>query len=235
MISSVATFKYSPETFDVEVRKCQPVLFKRFYTGPTVDVERVKERLGRMRIHVKKGNYGDPNYGNGTKSFHADTSYATTMERFIEDVVEGKKELDPNEPIPYAGNIACDKQCVKNLTGMDIKFPMYERMRPVNKFWVSKADTFTPLHRDSADNFVLHLHGSKKWTLWPIRKDIANKLYYNKSPIAASERALVLDVFDPNLAKFPAFGDIKDLKVQITMEAGAYVWGELFFQGAFCC
>eukprot|EP00041_Stephanoeca_diplocostata_P018600 m.390408 g.390408 ORF g.390408 m.390408 type:complete len:285 (-) comp21059_c1_seq1:48-902(-) len=181
---------------------------------------RVKSKLGKMKIPVKTGDYGDPKYGGGDRKFYENTRVQMTMQKYIESVIENDAPRDQGDSIPYAGNIACDQGCVERLLGAPLDFPMYQRMRPINKFWVSKNGTLTPLHRDSADNLIVQLYGTKKWTLFPIRKDVADKLYYNKSPVAASERALILDVHNPDLNAFPAYGDIMDLKVEVTMEAG---------------
>jgi len=218
----VKVVEYSEEAFQREILHGVPVLFKNFYKRPLIDPHHVRDTVGDMSIPVKTGNYGDPEYGRGDSHFHANTQYFTTMGKFIDTVIDGGQT--DKGVIPYAGNIKCNRECEEKMMGRgnSIHFPFYKKMRPQAKFWVSKAGTLTPLHRDTADNLIVQLWGQKEWTLFPIRKDVADRLYYNPSPIqgVGSERSLV-NITSPDLDKFPAFdGVLEEFSFKATVDAG---------------
>lgn len=109
----------------------------------------MRDTLGDMVIPVKSGDYGDPKYGSGSRSFFRKTRYNSTMKEFVDTVIDGGLTKDGS--IPYAGNIECDKGCEERMLGKGnaFRFPFYTKMRKTSRLWVSRRGTLTPMHRVS--------------------------------------------------------------------------------------
>ena len=93
-------------------------------------------------------------------------------------------------------------------------------MRRKPKFWLSKKNTITKLHRDTADNLIIQIYGIKKWIIYPL--NLQKYLYYTKTlpqQNYSSQRSQV-NIKKPDLNKYPLFKHIKNYKLEIMMYPG---------------
>ena len=210
--TKINTYRYSKQLFVEKILECNPVRFNNFI-NKHIDMEILRKKLGHVKINVKKGNYNDPKYGNYNKSFYKQHSYRSNVADFIDNVIYNDDIIRKN--IPYAGNILFPVEYQRKLFNKEINIPFF-KFRPA-KFWISKKDTITKLHRDSADNIIIQLYGKKKWTIFPLQ--LSNYLYYSRSPSALSERSLV-DIKNPNYTKYPLFRYCYNKRLEIVLKPG---------------
>ena len=221
---NIKTYNYTDENFIKYIKNVECCKFTN-YTKHIVDFDKIKEKLGDLKISVKKGDYNSNTYGNFSKTFWKDNSYKTNVKEFIDNIIN--KDIDIKN-IPYAGNILISKENIKKLFGETFKFPFYSSIREP-KFWLSKKNTITKLHRDTADNLIIQIYGIKKWTIYPL--NMQDFLYFtNTLPIQSysSQRSLV-DIKNPDLIKYPLFNHIKNYKLEIMMYPGDLLFLPLGF------
>lgn len=221
---NIKVYNYTDENFIKYIKNVECCKFTN-YTKHIVDFNKIKEKLGNLKISVKKGEYNSNTYGNFSKTFWKDNSYKTTIKEFIDNIIN--KDIDIKN-IPYAGNILIGKKNIKKLFGETFKFPFYSKIRQP-KFWLSKKNTITKLHRDTADNLIIQIYGIKKWTIYPL--NLQDFLYYtNTLPIQhySSQRSLV-DITNPDLVKYPLFKHIQNYKLEIMMYPGDLLFLPLGF------
>jgi hypothetical protein len=88
----------------------------------------------------------------------------------------------------------------------DVRFPPFVdegKYRRVN-FWLGPGNTFTPLHYDTANNFLAQIRGRKQVILCPAG-EIARLYPFPFSYWA--NRFSQVDVLSPDLTRFPAWAD----------------------------
>lgn len=220
----IKVYNYTDENFIKYIKNIECCKFTN-YTKNIIDFNKIKEKIGNINVSVKKGDYNSNTYNNFSKTFWKDNSYKTTIKDFIDNIIN--KEIDIKN-IPYAGNILISEENIKNLFGETFKFPFYSKIREP-KFWLSKKNTITKLHRDTADNLIIQIYGIKKWTIYPL--NLQDFLYYtNTLPIQnySSQRSLV-DIKNPDLKKYPLFKHIKNYKLEIIMYPGDLLFLPLGF------
>lgn len=116
----------------------------------------------------------------------------------------------------YAANCPIAPECLDTL-GIEIPTapPGYVFRNP--NLWIGAAGNTTPLHKDSTDNFAVHLTGTKRWSLFSILDSSA--MYYRRTPYGSYANPamdFVVSQVDPenvDSGEFPLFGHCKMLQV----------------------
>ena len=212
--NKIDVYKYSEEKFIDSVTKHLCTQFTGFITS--INFDTILKKLGHIITKVKRGNYADPEYLND-KHFYKNTTYKSSIKEFINDVIYKNISV---ENIPYAAKINLDRNIFTILYAEPVIIPYFTKF--INpKMWLSKKNTITKLHRDSADNISIQLYGIKKWTLYPPK--LSNNLYYNNNPAVKlktnTQRALV-DIKNPNYDIHPLFKKCNGKEMIVMVNAG---------------
>ncbi len=167
--------------------------------------------------------------------FHSDiTSYSNN--RIYQDI-RLDKYLDsltiPSESnvLPYAANNPINDQLLNHL-GIDYPIIELKEKFRIPNIWIGANGSSTPLHKDSTDNFAIHLFGKKKWTIFSIN-DYDN-LYFENSAYGAYENPHAefevskIDLKNISLEDFPLFRNA--LPFELVLKEGdllylPYGWG----------
>jgi len=211
----IKIYEYTIDNFIKKIKNVECCKFTN-YNKNMIDFNIIKKKLGHLNIYVKSGDYNNVSYGNFSKTFWKDNSYKTTIKDFINNIIE--KNIDIKN-IPYAGNILISEENIKKLFGKTFTFPYFTNVRKP-KFWLSKKNTITKLHRDTADNLIIQIYGIKKWIIYPL--NLQKYLYYTKTlpqQNYSSQRSQV-NIKKPDLNKYPLFKHIKNYKLEIMMYPG---------------
>lgn len=192
--------------------KSQPVIISN--GSKTVDnpIGALKKQFQNTIIKVRHGDYVDPeNYAPEKRQLIEMTvaEYLATSEK---SEVAGHRNITP----PYAGNFTLPLTFLTDLgAGIPSFYPQSLFEPPT--VWLGASGCITPLHRDSSDNFAIHLAGTKRWTIFPPHD--APFLYM--SSVAASLggdfATSSVDLRRPDLTLFPLFRQAR----AITFEVGA--------------
>ena len=150
--------------FDDIAQRSLPVVVKNYF--PIVDIERLSKtlisQLSDKEFVMRTGDYSSPaNYIDKREVLK------TSIEHFLDsELFSGNKN--------YLGNNEIDVSKINCLSD-------YPAVHSPNVFlppalWLGPADTITPMHKDSSDNFAHILYGKKQWTLVPVVE--AEKMNY---------------------------------------------------------
>lgn len=190
-----------------------PVIFP-LPQSPKRSWEQVRRVFGKypdIKLKVRTGEYYKPdNYL--TRREYIDITLREYLDKMISD---------QNIKGFYAGNQALPASIWDDLS---LRHPEYYNRSDFEPpaFWLGPKGSITPLHKDSTDNFALHLLGQKRWSLFPVRD--AQHLYMKRamdrpgSDFAPSG----VDLTAPDLQKFPDFK--KAAPVVTVLEAGEVLY-----------
>ena len=83
------------------------------------------------------------------------------------------------------------------------------------RLWLVRPTLITPLHKDGSDNFSLHIFGSKRWTLLPVR-DFPLLYMTEQNPHSFPGFACSrVDILTPNFELFPLYRFARPLRVEV--------------------
>jgi hypothetical protein len=96
----------------------------------------------------------------------------------------------------------------------DYRVPQYCEGAPHlrAKFWLGKAGTVTPMHRDVPHNLHVHLTGRKRWLLYP--PGVANM--YPRGLLSGMPNFSAVDPEQPDDARHPRFRDATAFTATLT-------------------
>ena len=175
-------------------------------------IELLKTRIGDQPLKLRSQKFGDSENYNPLNREYVDSMVAD----FVDSIVSGQAEC-------YAGNIPFDgdTKAVFGVSPPDMVPPRSLRKPSV---LLGSPGCVTPLHRDSADNFAIHVFGTKRWTLFPPEQSQylgilrMERLAKTGGEFAISE----INIGNPDLDRFPEFKNARAIQVDIHK-------GEVFF------
>jgi ribosomal protein L16 Arg81 hydroxylase len=93
----------------------------------------------------------------------------------------------------------------------DLRTPSFAPRAPwaIRKFWLSAADTRSPLHMDLPDNLFAQFVGRKRVTLYSPSQELR---LYRHAPWSRIPQVSRVDAEDPNLARFPRFARARSVR-----------------------
>jgi hypothetical protein len=194
-------------------RHSLPVIFKSLSSPCEGLLEHVRQNCGHTIVKVRYGDYADPE------------SYPLSKRKLKEISISGyiatlTQQAQQSLP-PYAGNFPLPASF---LTTLGAGVPPYY---PADKFepptvWLGAAGCVTPLHRDSTDNFAIHLLGTKRWTIFPPQD--APYLYMTTSgPPKRDFATSAVDLRDPDHEAYPLFKNAKAITFEVNAGETLYL------------
>lgn len=103
----------------------------------------------------------------------------------------------------------------------DLRTPAFAPPAPwsIYKFWMSAADTRTPLHMDLPDNLFAQFVGRKEVRLYAPAQE---RRMYRHPPWSRLPQVSQVDAYEPDLARFPRFAEARAL--QCIVEPGELLY-----------
>ncbi|MCX6117838.1 MAG: cupin-like domain-containing protein, partial [Proteobacteria bacterium] len=159
--------------------------------------QKILKEHPEKQVKVRLGDYANPENYAPEKRLLMDQKLSV----YIQDILNNK--LDSKTP-PYAGNFTLP---IDFLASIGANIP---NLYPVEVFeaptvWLGTKNCITPLHRDSSDNFAIHITGKKRWTIF----SPADAPHLYMSSVSASKggdfATSAIDLRSPNLHLFPEF------------------------------
>lgn len=202
-------------------KKGMPFVVKHFFEIPeTTDIVRILiEYFGDRNLRAR--------FQGTVEDYAKNRKYRRiALKEYLEEILKGKSENQP-----YAANNFIDDN-VFELFNIPSPLPEFAERLRAPKIWVGGSGTTTPLHKDSTDNFAIHLYGEKRWSIYSI-KDTEN-LYFEKSPYGdnlnpnAEFQVSKVDLSSISFEKFPFFAKAKGLDVTLSQGDLLYLpygWG----------
>jgi hypothetical protein len=179
--------------------------------GPIPRIERpspevAHDLMARFRPAILTGLVGSTPAGRWT--------FDLLRDRYGDVVVE--QSVDGRRPVTLRERIDLMRSGADTTTGggkvpaemrSDVDFEPYvaasdQRFHPL--FWMGRAGSRTPLHRDAYPGMSAHLLGRKRWLLYS--PDQADRLYPEEGSVEAYQRSRV-DPYAPDLARWPRFAE----------------------------
>jgi hypothetical protein len=123
--------------------------------------------------------------------------------------------------LPFDGYVTVDPaEYLPELLG-DLRVPDFRPEAPwtLNGFWLSSADTRTPLHMDLPDNLFGQIVGRKKVTLFGPRNELS---MYRCAPWSSGPQISRVDSEAPDYERFPRFRNAHG--VQSVLGAGELLY-----------
>jgi hypothetical protein len=169
-----------------------------------------------LDLTVRIGDYANPeNYVSSRRTQVMQLSnYLSFLENHTDDL-----------SLMYAGNIRPPSSLLSDLNCECPKFYAQDKFELPN-MWIGGPGAITPLHKDGSDNFAVHLFGTKRWKLFPVR-DIPflhmHRILFN-SDFAVS----AIDMRYPDTERFPELNETQCLEVDVKGGETLYLpegWG----------
>lgn len=130
-----------------------PVLIE---DGVSVGLAQLVDVAGDLVISVRMGAYADPTIYAGKRTLRT-----CTLREYVAEVRGGGPDVG------YAGNQRISSVIASALGSWPPPHAL-ENDLEAPSLWVGPAESCTPLHKDSADNFSMQRFGCKRWTLFPV-------------------------------------------------------------------
>ncbi len=108
----------------------------------------------------------------------------------------------------------------------DLRTPAFAPPTPwsIYKFWMSAADTRTPLHMDLPHNLFMQFVGRKEVRLYPPRQEWG---MYRHPPWSRLPQVSRVDAYEPDVARYPRFARARAL--QCLVEPGELLFVPRFW------
>jgi hypothetical protein len=189
--------------------KSQPVIFEGIIPAGLTDQQEalriLRLAMGFEIVKARYGAYADPAVYMGRRMTNA-----LTLNTFLTMLDSG----ECNEQHLYVANAGISNRTAEML---GLKPPTYYPVadfRPP-RLWLGPRAAITPLHKDGSDNFSLHIFGSKRWMLLPVR-DFPLLYMTEQNPHSFPGFACsCVDVRTPNFELFPLYRFARPLSVEV--------------------
>jgi hypothetical protein len=128
--------------------------------------EKIKQYFGNVQLRARH--------------FKSQQDYLLNRSYEKIDIAEYLVKLDKGDftSLPYAANNMINIDLADALGACSPMSRFNDQLRPP-RIWIGPAGSTTPLHKDSTDNFAIHLYGEKKWFLFSIAE--AEFLHFAKT------------------------------------------------------
>jgi len=190
----------------------KPVVVSNYFTNKEVSfyVSVLKEKYGAKKVNIRVVN------SDTVKEYQAEREYRQTA---ISDYLLAQSTSG------YMANVKIEDFVLQDfgLSYPDL-YPAESYALP--SIWIGSENSHTPLHRDSSDNFVFQLAGTKKWTIFNVQDN--DCLYFEESDYGKqghplSEFAISnVDIRNPDLVQFPRF--VKAQKIEFELTPGDFLY-----------
>ncbi len=204
-ISTVDRLDPLPEDrfYSAYLDKGYPVVFPlAMSTVELAGAVRSIQSNGRQFIDVRYGDYADPSQYVSNRKIKR-----MSLKAFFTDYFDNYVETSY-----YAGNFSLPPELVAKLgIRPPTLFEFQEYDQPA--FWAGARGTLTPLHKDGAKNFALHLLGRKRWILFPPRD--AEFLYLHRVKESSDFAFSEVDIRAVDEARFPEFRKARSIEVEV--------------------
>lgn len=217
----VLTKRFYLDNKFILLKKGHPFIVKKFYETPE----------GADIIYMVSKHFGDKmlkaRFHGSNQDYANNRKYVKIpLREYINSIFKSEDGVQP-----YAANNFIDKDIVE-LLKIPCPFPEISDTFRDPKIWIGSKNTTTPLHKDSTDNFAIHLYGEKLWSIFSIKD--TEHLYFETTrygdylnPLAEFEVSKI-DLRNISIEEFPLFKKTKQFDISLTEGDLLYIpygWG----------